>query len=90
LSDGQVLGLFVRTLLTAGEILAPIVGMVLAVGLTTSVIQAAMQLQDPTVTYVPRLIAAAAAVVVFGAWMLGTLVQFSSGVLDSLGTMVLH
>ncbi|MHB8733296.1 MAG: flagellar biosynthetic protein FliQ [bacterium] len=90
MSDGQVLGLFVRTLMTTGEVLAPILGLVLAVGLATSVMQAAMQLQDPTVTYLPRLIAAAAAVVVFGAWMLGTLVQFSSGILDSLGTIVVH
>lgn len=90
MSEGEVLGLFVRTLVVSGEVLAPLIGLMLAVGLITSVLQAAMQLQDPTLTYTPRLLAAAAAVVVFGAWMLGLLVHFGVGVFDALGTTVVR
>ncbi len=90
MSETQILGLFVRTLMVTGMVLAPLLGLMLAVGLATSVVQAAMQLQDPTLTYMPRLIAAAMAVVVFGAWMLGTLVHFSSGILDLMGTLTVR
>jgi flagellar biosynthesis protein FliQ len=49
-----------------------------------------MQVQDPTVTYLPRLLAAAAAIVIFGAWMLGMIVHFAGGVLDMLGTVAVR
>ena len=90
MSEGAVLTLFVRMLMVTGEVLSPLLGLMLLVGLTTSILQAAMQLQDPTVTYLPRLLAVAAAVVVFGAWMLGLIVHFAGSILDMLGTVVLR
>jgi flagellar biosynthetic protein FliQ len=87
MTDVQVLGVFVRALVVAGEVMAPLVGLMLAVGLAVSIAQAATGLQDPTLTYVPRLAAAAAGILVFGGWMLGMLVHFSSGILSSLGTV---
>ncbi|HLN14136.1 MAG TPA: flagellar biosynthetic protein FliQ [bacterium] len=90
MTDGAVLTLFVRMLVVVAEVLAPLLGMMLTVGLTTSILQAAMQLQDPTVTYLPRLLAVAAAVVIFGGWMLATMVHFASGILDMLGTVAVR
>jgi len=90
MSEGVVLMLFVRMLLTVAEVLGPLLGLMLAVGLMTSILQASMQLQDPTVTYLPRLLAVAAGVVVFGGWMLGTVVHFAGGILDMLGTVVIR
>ena len=90
MSEGAVLTLFVRMLMVTAEVLTPMLGLMLVVGLGTSIVQAAMQLQDPTVTYLPRLLAVAAAVVVFGAWMLSLIVHFASSVLDMLGTVVVR
>jgi len=90
MSEGAVLTLFVRMLMVTAEVLTPLLGLMLIVGLGTSIMQAAMQLQDPTVTYLPRLLAVAAAVVMFGAWMLGLIVHFASSILDMLGTVVVR
>lgn len=90
MTDGMVLTLFVRMLVTAAEVLAPLLGLMLTVGLGTSIVQASMQLQDPTVTYLPRLLAVAVGVVIFGSWMLGMIVHFAAGILDLLGTIVVR
>jgi len=90
MTDGAVLTLFIRMLVVVAEVLAPLLGLMLTVGLGTSILQAAMQLQDPTVTYLPRLLAVAAAVVIFGGWMLGMVVNFASGILNMLGTVVVR
>lgn len=90
MTDVQVLGVVMRALVVAGEVMAPLVGLMLAVGLATSVAQAATGLQDPTLTYVPRLVAAAVGILVFGGWMLGMLVHFSVAILSSLGTAAIR
>jgi len=90
MSEGAVLTLFVRMLMVTAEVLTPLLGLMLVIGLGTSIMQAAMQLQDPTVTYLPRLLAVAAAVVVFGGWMLSQIVHFASSILDMLGTIVVR
>lgn len=79
-----MLGLVARSLVVTAEVLGPVLGLILAAGLAVSVAQAAMQLQDPTLTYVPRLAAAAAAVLAFGGWMLALLVHFAAQVFDLL------
>ncbi|HXX40553.1 MAG TPA: flagellar biosynthetic protein FliQ [bacterium] len=90
MTEGTVITLFLRMLMVAAEVLAPLLGLMLTVGVATSIVQAAMQLQDPTVTYLPRLLAAAGAIALFGAWMLGILVHFAGSVLDGLGTAVVR
>ncbi len=49
----------------------------LLVGAVASLVQAHFQLQDPTLTYLPRLAAVAVCLVVWGAWMGETLHEFT-------------
>jgi flagellar biosynthetic protein FliQ len=88
MTDAATMGVLLRTLQVTVEVAAPLLGLILAVGLAGSVVQSAMQLQDPTLTYVPRLLAAALGLVVFGRWMLLTLLHFSTAVLGGLGGVV--
>jgi flagellar biosynthetic protein FliQ len=55
---------------------APILGITLLVGLVVSVLQAMTQLNEATLTFVPKVVAVFAAVVVFLPWMLGVLTSF--------------
>lgn len=55
----------------------PILSMALFVGLTVSVMQAMTQVQEMTLTFVPKMIGAAAIVLTMGSWMLSTLVKFT-------------
>jgi flagellar biosynthesis protein FliQ len=55
---------------------APILGLCLVVGLAVSVLQAMTQLNEATLTFVPKVLAVFAGVLVFLPWMLGVLTSF--------------
>jgi flagellar biosynthesis protein FliQ len=55
---------------------APILGLCLVVGLVVSVLQAMTQLNEATLTFVPKVLAVFAGVLVFLPWMLGVLTSF--------------
>jgi flagellar biosynthetic protein FliQ len=55
---------------------APILLVVLVVGLVVSVFQAATQINEATLSFVPKVIAAVVVLAVAGPWMLSTLVDY--------------
>ncbi len=55
---------------------APVLGTVLVVGLVISLFQALTQINEATLSFVPKLLAAVAVFAVAGPWMLTTLVEF--------------
>ncbi len=59
---------------------APILGLSLVVGLGVSVLQAMTQLNEATLTFVPKVLAVFAALVLFLPWMLGVLTSFMTQV----------
>ncbi len=56
---------------------APLLLSALAVGLLVGMIQAATQIQEMTLTFIPKLIVLAIALVISGSWMLGLITDFS-------------
>jgi len=67
---------------------APVLLAVLAVGLVVSIFQAATQINEATLSFVPKVVAAAAVLAVAGPWMLTTLVEYLQQVLRSIPTAV--
>jgi flagellar biosynthesis protein FliQ len=55
----------------------PVLGLTLLVGLCVSILQVVTQVQEMSLTFIPKLVTAGIAVVVFGPWMLRTLCQFA-------------
>ena len=55
----------------------PILGLTMAVGLVISVLQVLTQIQEMSLSFVPKLVTAGAAVIAFGPWMLRTLCRFA-------------
>jgi flagellar biosynthetic protein FliQ len=55
---------------------APVLLVVLAVGLVVSVFQAATQINEATLSFVPKIIGAVAVLAIAGPWMLSTLVDY--------------
>ena len=88
MTDAGVFELAQRALTVAVMISAPVLGFGLLVGLTVSVFQAATQIQEMTLTFVPKIIAIITAVVIFGPWMLASLVRFTSRLLATLPNLV--
>jgi len=84
MTDAGVLELAQRSVAVALMISAPVLALGLIVGLIVSVFQAATQIQEMTLTFVPKIIAVGAALVVFGPWMLKSMVTFTHNLSVSL------
>ena len=63
---------------------APLLAVALAVGLVVGIIQAATSINEMTLSFIPKLIALALAMVLFGSWMLGMLVDFTRGIFQRI------
>ncbi|NTU48245.1 MAG: flagellar biosynthesis protein FliQ [Syntrophobacteraceae bacterium] len=62
----------------------PILLVSLAVGLVISVFQAVTQIQEMTITFVPKIIVTFVSLLLFGSWMLSKLTDFTRGILESI------
>ena len=63
---------------------APILGVALVVGLLISLVQAATQLNEMTLSFVPKAIAIGLAMVLLGPWMLHVLMDFTIRLIQSI------
>ncbi len=84
----QVLTIGRDGLLVLLSVCAPVLMVVLAVGLVVSIIQAATQIHEATLSFVPKLLAAFATLGLAGPWMLSTLVDYIQQVLQSIPSVV--
>ncbi|AWK50954.1 flagellar biosynthetic protein FliQ [Clostridium beijerinckii] len=70
------------TIITAAKVSAPILIIVLVLGLIISILQATTQIQEQTLTFVPKLIATAVVGILLGSWMLQTIMSFTTRIFD--------
>ena len=71
-------------LLTLLMVAAPILGIVLLVGLVISLFQAITQINEATLTFIPKLVAAMLALAIAGPWMLNMLIDFIRRTIESI------
>ncbi len=67
---------------------APLLLTVLAVGLLVSIFQAATQLNEATLSFVPKILAAVAVLTIIGPWMITTLVEYLQSMLQAIPSVV--
>ena len=77
MATGDLISILQRTLYTMLAVAGPIVLATMAVGLIISVFQAATQVNEATLTFVPKLIVVAAILLLAGPGMLQQLVDFT-------------
>lgn len=73
----DALGLMNQLLWNSAIVAAPVMLAGLAVGLLVSVLQVATQLQESTLSYIPKLFVAAAVLLMLGPWMISRVTQFA-------------
>ena len=84
----QVLTIGQQALSLLLMVAAPVLLAVLAVGLLVSIFQAATQINESTLSFVPKIVAAVATLAIAGPWMLTTLVEYLQRTLQSIPTAV--
>ncbi len=67
---------------------APVLLVSLLVGLTVSIFQATTQIQEPTLTFVPKIVAVFLTVLIFGSWMLNLVVNFTIGIFNNMSIII--
>lgn len=68
---------------------APVLGVVLVVGLLVSLFQAVTQINEQTLAFVPKLIAAIAVFAIAGPWMLNMLVEYIRRTIEAIPSAVI-
>ena len=67
---------------------APLLLTALAVGLIVGIFQAATQINEMTLSFIPKLLAMAAILAITGPWMLRTLVEYTRNLIESIPGMI--
>lgn len=77
----RIAGEAVYTVLKAS---APMLIIGLVVGLIVSIFQATTQIQEQTLAFVPKIVAVLLSILIFGPWIMNTLVDFTFNLLNNL------
>lgn len=84
----SALGLAGQALWVSLQLMAPPVGLALAVGLVVSVAQVVTQVQESTISFVAKLVAVAGVLFVFGPWMLRKLTTYTQTLIGGIPSML--
>jgi len=84
MSPETAVNIIQKALLVALLLAAPLLIFGMVAGLLVSILQAVTQVQEMTLSFIPKMLAIVVAMFVFGQWMLITLVRFSREIFDIL------
>lgn len=76
------------TIFTALKVVGPIMLVGFVVGMSVSIIQSIMQIQEMTLAFVPKLIAIGASMIVFGSYMIRQLMMFTEKIFGNLDKLI--
>ena len=88
MTEQVVLELGREALVTCLLISAPVLGVSLVVGLAIGVFQAVTQINEMTLTFVPKLIALFATLALCGPWMMAKMIDFSTHLIAFMPNLV--
>lgn len=84
MSQDLVLQIFTSSMKTAMLVMSPILLTTMVVGLVVSIFQAATQIHEMTLTFVPKILAVAACLLILFPWMLNQLTSFTINLFTNL------
>ncbi len=82
---GQIVG---QALLQILMVSAPMLGLAVIVGLTISIFQATTSIQEQTLTFVPKIVVVLGAIIVFGTWILNSMINFTMRIFQLIPDMI--
>jgi flagellar biosynthetic protein FliQ len=87
-TDSDIISIALQTMLVALKLSAPILATSLVIGFTISLFQSMTQIQEFTLSFVPKLIGVGIALLVCGNWMLHVLVDFTIDLFNSIPSLL--
>lgn len=90
MTDQTIIDIGTRTVWVAMEVAAPALIATLLTGLLVSIFQAATQINEQTLSFIPKILAMTVALIFFGPWILQTLTSFTVTLFNGIPTMTRH
>jgi flagellar biosynthetic protein FliQ len=87
MDQSQVIEIGARAMWVTLQLSLPVLGVSLIVGLLVSMFQAVTQLQEPTLSFIPKVLAVVLVLVLAGPWMLNTLLGFTTELFGGIATV---
>lgn len=88
MTDTSVVQIGVQAILLATKLAGPVLLVTLAIGLGVGLIQSATQIQEQTLTFVPKLAGVALVMILGGNWMLTEVIAFTRNLFDMVPTLL--
>ena len=88
MNDTTVVHLALQTMIVALKLAAPVLITALVVGLGVSLIQSVTQIQESTLSFVPKALAVGVVLLLTGHWMLNVLVSFTTQLYTSVPSLL--
>lgn len=88
MTEELVMKLGQEALKTTAMVSAPMLGAALVVGLIVSIFQAITQINEATLTFVPKMIIIAIVLVIAGPWMIDVMSQYTVGLFENMTVFV--
>ena len=88
MTDSALIDIAMRTMMVALKLSAPILVTSLVIGFVVSLFQSMTQIQEFTLSFVPKLIGVGIALLLCGNWMMHTLVTFTNDLFAGLPAML--
>lgn len=82
MDQGEVLQIFRSAMLIAIKIAAPLLIVSILIGLIIAIFQAATQIHEQTLTFVPKVIVLGLLLLILGSWMMTTISEFFHQIFD--------
>jgi flagellar biosynthesis protein FliQ len=88
MTEELIMKLGTDALKTTALLAAPLLGATLITGLIVSVVQAVTQINEATLTFIPKMIIVAIVLLLAGPWMIDVISVFTQGLFENLATYV--
>ncbi len=88
MTDGEVISIITGALEVAGKVAAPMLVVTLVIGVVVSLLQTVTQIQEQSLTFVPKLVGVAAIIVLGGHWIIHELTSWVTGLWSSIPTLI--
>ncbi|MFR0881204.1 MAG: flagellar biosynthesis protein FliQ [Oscillospiraceae bacterium] len=82
MDQGQVLEIFRSALYVGFKIAAPLLIVSIIIGLVIAIFQAATQIHEQTLTFVPKVLVLSLMILILGSWMITTFSEFFTQIFD--------
>ena len=87
MTQEQVMGIFQQAIILAFKLAGPLLAVSIIIGLVIAIFQAATQIHEQTMTFVPKIVAIALMMLLLGPWMITMLSDFMQNLFGMIPTL---